>query len=52
MRHEAYGVTESGQNLKQEDQFPTPLDFDRAVEYALEDFKKNHEHYYRTWCKT
>ena len=26
MRHEAYGVTESGQNLKQEDQFPTPLD--------------------------
>jgi hypothetical protein len=28
------------------------LDFDRAVEYALEDFKRNYEHYYRTWCKS
>jgi predicted DCC family thiol-disulfide oxidoreductase YuxK len=26
MRHEAYGVTESGQNMKQEDQSPTQLD--------------------------
>jgi hypothetical protein len=27
------------------------LDFDRAVEYALEDFKRNYEYYYRIWSK-
>jgi len=28
------------------------LNFDLAVEYALEDFKKNYEHYHRIWSKS
>ena len=40
-------MSRSGRLLRK--QWMPEIDFDEAVEYAIEDFKRNYERYYQNW---